>query len=208
MACVVRDTEFVTRRSLSDPASMVGATPEEVLALRPAGWLVRPFPGGHPGFRMMSPGRMPGSAGTISVHGATPGFRYFTTRPQPRVFILNCVLEHPLLVEVLSSWSTSFGGSDVSVSEIPHLARATENLVRDGLITVYEDPLVGAELTLVPQARAVLVVTDPLNWWRDEDDETVPAATSVFALDITGLGRRHLTAVRDKPRGRWLRRRA
>lgn len=57
---------LVTGRSLSDPASMVGATPEELLALKPPGWLVRPFPGGHPGFRMMSPGRLPGSLGTVS----------------------------------------------------------------------------------------------------------------------------------------------
>lgn len=187
---------------------MVGATPEEVLALTPPGWLVRPFPGGHPGFRMMSPGRLPGSSGTISVHGPTPEFQYFETRPQPRLFMLNCVLEHPVLVEVLSSWSGSSGDIGDVASEIPQLARATENLVRDGLITVYEDDLVGDELTLLPRDRAVRVVADRLNWWRDEDDVTVPAATSVFALDITALGRRHhLAAVGGKPRGRWFRRR-
>jgi hypothetical protein len=193
---------------LSDPASMAGATPEEVLALKPPGWLVRPFPGGHTGFRMVSPGRMPGSLGTISVHGPTSGFRSFPSRPPLRAFLLNCVLEHPLLVEVLASWTGSYGTDDRS-SEIPQLAAATENLVRDGLITVHEDDLIGDELRLLPRDLAVRAVADPLNWWRDEDDETVPAANSVYALDITDLGRRHhLGAAGAKPRGRWFRRRA
>jgi hypothetical protein len=58
----------------------------------------------------------------------------------------------------------------------------------------------------LPKDLAVRAVADPLNWWRDEDDEAVPAATSVFALDLTALGRRHhLAAVTGKRRARWFR---
>lgn len=185
----------MTRRSLSDPASLVGASAEEILALKPEGWLVRPFPGGHPGFRMVSPGRLPGAAGTVSYHGPTPGFLTFSTRPQPPVFVLNSALEHPLLVEVLREWSMSGGALD----DVPELARWTGRLVRDGLVTVHEDHLVGVELTPVPRDQAERVVADPLNWWRDEDDATVPAATSVFALDATESGRRHLAALGAEP---------
>jgi hypothetical protein len=64
----VVDTGAMPRRSLADPQSMVGATPEEVPALKPSGWLVRPLPGGRSGFLMISPGKMPGSLGTISFH--------------------------------------------------------------------------------------------------------------------------------------------
>lgn len=154
---VVRDTVIVSKRRLSDPTPMAEARPEEVLALKPPGWLVRPFSGEHPGFRMMNPGRMTDGPGTVSVHDPTPEFRSFKIRPHLQVVILNCVLEHPLLVEALSSWSTSFGSSDAPASEIPQLARTTENLIWDNLIAEHEDPLVGAELTVSPQAvrRAV-----------------------------------------------------
>jgi hypothetical protein len=119
------------------------------------------------------------------------------------VFVLNCALEHPLLVEVLASWSASDDGAAGAVNDVPRLARATENLVGDGLVAVYEDDLVGEELTLLPQDRAARVVADPLNWWRDEDDATVSAATSVFVLDIPEPDQ---TA--HEPRRRWLGRRA
>ncbi len=172
--------------------------------MKPEGWLVRPFPGGHPGFRMMSPGRMPG-AGTMSYYGPTPDFRHFAEPPPPWLFVLNCAVEHSLLVEVLASWAVSPDGPGAAAGDIPLLATTTEHLVRDGLVEVYEDRLVGDELPRLGRDRAVRVVADPLNWWRADDDETVPPATSVFALDITKLGRRYLLAG-DKPRGRWRRR--
>jgi hypothetical protein len=144
---------------------------------------------------------MPGSYGTISYHSPTPDFRYFAERPPPWKFVLNCAVEHSLLVEVLRSWA-----EPVVVADIPQLATATEHLVRDGLVEVYEDRFVGEELTLLGRDGAVRAVADPQNWWRADDDETVPPATSVFALDITTLGRRHLLAG-DQRRGGWLRRR-
>ena len=75
------ETCLVPKRNLLDPQSTVGATAEEFLALKPPGWLVRPLPGGRPGFRMISPDKMPGAYGTVTYYGSgSPDWLRFPTK--------------------------------------------------------------------------------------------------------------------------------
>jgi len=179
---------FKKRRRLSRPASMAGASEAELLALKPVGWLLRPMP--VKGWRMISPGSLPGALGVISyVAGGAPGFRAFARRPSARIFTLNSACERPLLVEVLRDWS-SVANLEKATGEVPVLAEALEGLLRDGAITVYEDPLEGDELNLdVELDKAVAAVRDPHNYWRDADADP---ARSIFGIMITENGRQLL----------------
>lgn len=190
----------MVKRSLSDPASMVGATAEEVLALKPPGWLVRPFPAGQAGFRMISPGKMPGGRGTISYYGGgTRNWQHFRTKPEPWLFVLNSAAEHQLLVEILAAWALPAESAGAAASDIPRLADAAARLIRDRLAQVYLDPLDQDELLLLEEAQAVRAVADVRNWWRDEDDPAAEAATFVLAMSTTQKGRKRLAAV-TRPR--------
>lgn len=169
---------------------MRGVSAEQVLAMKPPGWLVRPFPAGHGGFKMISPGRMPGARGVIGWYeGGRPGLRTFAEKPAPREFVLNSALEQPMLVEVLAAWARPADSAGAAVSTIPMLSAVTQQLVRDDALRVYEDPLLGDELRLLDRRDALEAVADPLNWWRDEADARVPAAASVIVLDATATGR-------------------
>lgn len=199
------DTRAVPRRSLSDPQSMVGATPEELLALKPPGWLVRPLPGGSPGFRMISPGKMPGSQGTVTYHpGGSPGYLRFSAKPEPRLFVLNSAAEQQLLAEILAGWALPAESAGSAAPDIPRLADAAQRLVRDSLVDVYRDPLDTDDLVLLPRNDAATAVADPQNWWRDDSDPATEPASSVFALSITGKGRKALAATAQRqPRRPW-----
>lgn len=123
--CTVVETGGVPRRSLSDPQSMAGATAAEVLALKPPGWLVWPLPGGAAGFRMISPGKMPGSLGVITVHtGGSSGVLSFSARPEPWLFVLNGAAEMQMLVEILAAWALPAESPGAAVPDIPVLAGA------------------------------------------------------------------------------------
>jgi hypothetical protein len=197
------------RRSLSDPQSVVGATAEELLALKPPGWLVRPLPGGRPGFRLISPGKMPGSLGTVTFHGGgSPGWLHFSSKPEPWMFVLNSAVELQMLAEILAGWALPAESAGAAAPDIPRLADAAQWLVRDGLVDVYQDPLDTDELILVDARDAASAVADPQNWWRDDSDPATEPASSVFALSITEQGRRALASIaKPKPRSRpWHRR--
>jgi hypothetical protein len=188
-------TVEVVKRSLSDPASMAGATAEEVLALKPSGWLVRPFPAGRAGFRMVSPGKMPGALGTISYYGGgSPGWRDFRTKPEPWLFVLNSATAHQLLVEILAAWALPAESAGAAASDIPRLADATGGLIRDRLVQVHLDPLDQDELLLLDPAQAMSAVADVRNWWRDENDQAAEPATFVLAVSITEKGRKRLAS--------------
>src|ERR1043165_5022204 len=121
---------------------MVGVTPEQLLQMKPPGWIVRPHPPGVAGFRMFGPGNLPGQSGSISWHAATPGWRSFEQRPDPRTFVLNAAQEHPMLVEVLRAWvGEDLSSRPTAPPEVITLAGATELLVQEGLICVYRDDL-------------------------------------------------------------------
>jgi hypothetical protein len=168
---------------------MAGATAEEMLALKPPGWLVRPLPAGRPGFRMISPGKMSGSYGTVSFHrGGSPGVLRFSARPEPWLFVLNSAAEHLMLVEILAGWASPAASPGAAVSDIPRLAGAAQRLVRDRLVQVYLDPLDSSELVAVHGEQAEDAVADPQNWWRDDDDASAEPATQVFALSFTEKG--------------------
>lgn len=202
------DNKVVPRRSLSDPKSLVGATQEELLALKPPGWLVRPLPGGSPGFRMISPGTMPGSQGTVTYYsGGSSSYLCLPAKPEPWLFVLNCAVEHELLAEILAAWAPPAGTAGSASPDIPRLADAAQRLVRDGLVDVYRDPLDTDDLVLLPRNDAVTAVADPQNWWRDDSDPATEPASSVFALSITGKGRKVLASTaqprRRRPWRRW-----
>lgn len=62
-----------TVRSLVNPASMVGATLDQVRAMVPEGWIERPL-AKLSGVRFLAPGSTPGSRGYIEyVEGGAPG---------------------------------------------------------------------------------------------------------------------------------------
>lgn len=172
---------------------MVGVTPEQLLQMKPAGWIVRPHPPGIAGFRMLSPGNLPGQSGSISWHDATPGWQQFDRRPDPRTFVLNAALEHPMLTEVLRQWAQADLSSGVAAApEVSALAGATESLVREGLVCVYRDDLDddAADLLLLAVSPACAAVSDGRNWWRDELVEDPDPARSVFVLQVTDRHRR------------------
>jgi hypothetical protein len=193
----------VTKRDFSDPSSMVGATREEVLAMLPPDWLVRPFPPGRGGFQMISPGRMPGAAGVIGWHeGGRAGFRTFAEKPGPRVFVLNQAVEQPLLVAVLAAWALPATSANAALGDIPHIAAAAQSLVRDRRVAVFEDPLHGDVLTRLSTTEALAALGDPSNWWRDENDDDHEDARSLFVLDITDAGATELATL-DQAKPRW-----
>lgn len=172
-----------------DPRALVGATPDELLAMKPAGWLVRPYPAGAEGFRMISPGWMPGAAGIAAFHPGAPGYRIFDRRPAPDLFVLNAALEHPLLVEMLQEW---VAGDEQPAGQIGVLSEAVASLIQERLLEVDEDDLQGPTLKRLEPVRALRVVGDPVNWWRAEDDTTVPPASYVYTVTATAKGRQAL----------------
>jgi hypothetical protein len=193
----------MVERRFDDPQSMIGITAEELLAMKPDGWLVRPHPPGHDGFRMISPGKLPGGYGSISWHGPTPGFLRFEERPEPRLWVLNQSLEAPSFADLLRSWigdcpsdpREAAAGTDL-------LARASEFLVAKRWVVVFEDPLEGDSLKFPSDRRAVDAIRDPMNWWRSEEDPSVVRARSVFLLDVTDPGRSELAGGASSPRRR------
>lgn len=183
---------------------MVGASPEDLLALKPAGWLVRPLPGGCEGFRMISPGMMPGAEGTVGCYASgAPDRVGFPAKPEPWLFVLNSATEHLLLVEILAAWARPAESPGTAVSEIPRLADATQRLVRDRLIQVYLDPLDTDALLPLKDDQASSAIADARNWWRDEDDPTMEPATSILAISITEKGRKTLAAAARPRSGFW-----
>jgi hypothetical protein len=185
----------VVKRRLSDPASMVGATAEELLALKPPGWLVRPLPASRRGFRIISPGKMPGGRGTIAYHsGGTRGWLQLPDHPEPWLFVLNSATEHPLLVEILAGWALPAESAGTAASDIPRLAEATGRLIGDDLVHVYLDPLDRDDLVLLDRDRALREVADVRNWWRDENDQAVEPATFILAVSITDRGSKRLAS--------------
>lgn len=184
---------------------MVGASPEQVLARKPPGWLERPLPGGRPGFRMISPGKMPGSRGAVTYYGSgSPEWLDFPTKPEPWLFVLNSAAEHELLVQILAAWALPAESPGAAVSDIPRLADATQRLVRDHLIQVFRDSLDSEPALPLEGEQAINAVADAHNWWRDETDATVEPATSILAIAITDQGREKLARAAHPSRsGFW-----
>lgn len=125
---------------------MVGVSADEILAMKPSGWLVRPFGAGRAGFRMISPGPMPGAYGNVCHHPATPGFQVFAERPEPDLFVLNRALEHPQLVDLLVRWCRD---DEQPQPTVPVLSAAVESLLARRLVDVYEDDLHSPTLLLL-----------------------------------------------------------
>lgn len=197
------ETVVVVERSLSDPASLVGASAEELLALKPPGWLVRPLPGGGGGFRMISPGKMPGGRGTITCCTETRGWVQLPDSPEPWLLVLNSATEHMLLVEILADWARPAHSAGAAASDIPRLADATGRLIRAGLVQIYLDPLDREELELVERDRAMREVADVRNWWRDENDQTTDPAAFILAVSITDKGIKRLASAAGPRPSRW-----
>lgn len=173
-------------RNLSKPETMVGVSGEELRAMCPPGWLVRPFPAPHPGFRLLAPDALPGSTGVITFYGgAIRGVRRFESRPSPADFLLNVALEHPTLVEALKGWM-DFDPAKTDVERsIDELVAALTRLVTDGTIAVHEDPLDGDQdeiRRLSPQEAAVAVSSHD-RWWIDPDRSADARAASVLVID-------------------------
>lgn len=189
------ETVVVVERSLSDPASLVGASAEELLALKPPGWLIRPLPGGRGGFRMISPGKMPGGRGTITCHTGTRGWVQLPDHPEPWLLVLNSATEHMLLVEILADWARPAHSAGAAAADIPRLADATGRLIRAGLVQLYLDPLDRDELEPVGRGRALREVADVRNWWRDENDQATGPAAFILAVSITDKGIKRLAEV-------------
>lgn len=182
---------------------MVGASAEELLALKPAGWLVRPLPGGRGGFRMISPGKMPGGRGTVTYYPGTRGWVPLPDLPEPWLLVLNSATEHKLLVEILAEWAQPAESAGAAASDIPRLAAATGRLIRKGLIQVYLDRLDREELELLERDRALREVADARNWWRDQNDQAVEPAAFILAVSVTEQGIKRLSsAARQRP-SRW-----
>jgi hypothetical protein len=185
----------MVKRSLSDPRSLVGASLDEIRALKPEGWLMRPLPPGRSGFQMLSPSKMPGARGRVSVRPGGCGFRTFGARPAPWLFVLNSAAEQSLLAEILENWARAVGdGPATHLADISLLAGAARRLAQDRLIQAYLDPLEGDELVPLGDDQVLSTLADAQNWWRDEDDPDTPAATSLIALDITKAGEEALAA--------------
>jgi hypothetical protein len=193
----------MVERRFDDPQSMVGITADELLRMKPDGWLVRPHPPGHEGFRMISPGKLPGGYGSIAWHGATPGFLRFTERPEPGLWVLNQSLEAPSFADLLRSWIGDYPADHTQAAPaIEVLVQSSEWLLANGFVVVFEDRLEGDVLDLVPAARARDAIRDPLNWWRSERDPSTVSAHSVFLLDATNPGRAELARAASRPRRR------
>ncbi|GAA4202257.1 hypothetical protein [Actinocatenispora rupis] len=175
-------------RDFANPRSMAGLSADEILAMKPAGWLVRPFGAGRAGFRMISPGPMPGAYGSVCHHPATPGFQVFAERPEPDLFVLNRALEHPQLVDLLVRWCRD---DEQPQPTVPVLSAAVESLLARRLVDVYEDDLHSPTLLLLGQPDARRAVREPLNWWRAADG-TDGSAESVYLVATTARGRRAL----------------
>ena len=194
---------MVVKRSLSDPASMAGATAEELLALKPPGWLIRPLPGGHGGFRIISPGKMPGGRGTITYYTGTRGWVQLPDHPEPWLLVLNSATEHKLLVEILAEWARPAESAGAAASDVPRLADATGRLIRAGLVQIYLDHLDREELDLVERDRALREVADARNWWRDENDQATDPAAFILAVSITDKGIKRLASAAGPRSSRW-----
>lgn len=70
---------------------------------------------------------------------------------------------------------TAYQSAGAAGAGIPRIADAAQQLIRDGLIRVYLGPL-------------------DSDWWRDDNDLSVEAATSILGIGITERGRLALAA--------------
>jgi hypothetical protein len=185
------------RRSLTDPSSLVGVTGDELLALKPAGWIARPLPGRAGGFRLLSPGKQPGADGIITfVKGGSPGVLRLAGESRIELRVLNAAAEHMTLLQLFDDVAAVYGEMRPdAIARLPSLIHATQASVHSGLVEVYRDPLEGDEIPLLTQLEAVRALADPLNWWRDERDPGIQPAIDLFALEVTDKGREALFAI-------------
>jgi hypothetical protein len=194
----------MVERRFSEPQSLVGASADEVLAMKPEGWLVRPFPEGVGGFRMLSPGKMPGRDGIIEYHvGGSPNFVANMVGPTPAAHVLNGAAESQQLVDILNSGVDPDVPAEDRRAAVAELIPAASWLVAHGRIRVYEDDLISAELRLLDRKSAIHEVEQIRNWWVDETDSNDIAVTSVYVTQITAKGVRELLRTRRRaPRPR------
>jgi hypothetical protein len=193
----------MVERRLNDPASMAGASVEELMALRPEGWLTRPMPNGRGGFRWLAPGKLPGQDGfTGYFTEKTHALRLDGVTATPALHILNHSAEfHPL-----SDIATDANGKNTDAarrrSSIAGCMRETRTLLHRKLITVWEDDLIGPELRELPSGEAEIVLANPTNWWTDEENFGEYQRQAIYVLAITDAGIGALrTAVREFNRG-------
>lgn len=187
----------MVERNFSDPESMVGATAEEVAAMKPEGWLIRPFPDGRQGFQMLDPGTPAGAIGSISYHFGTPGFRVFTTRPPTPIFILNEALEMPTVGTLARGYSGTVDGS-YTATDVSILADAALLLLKSGLIQLWEDSLGADDAVLLKKSPATSALEDRSNWLPSASRAPVSSKPALF-LDITKKGRDALRDLDRKP---------
>jgi hypothetical protein len=181
----------MVERSFSVPESLAGATPEEVAAMMPEGWIIRPFPDGRTGFQMLDPGKLPGGLGSISYHDRIPDYLSFTSRPPAELFVLNESLECPTLSTLARSFTDDIEGTH-NAGDLRSLTTAAAALVRSGHVRVWEDSLGASPAVLLRERQARAAVLEHPNWFREETDAGVARATSVFMLDTTAKGRSSL----------------
>lgn len=177
--------------------SLVGASPEKATqVLGREGDIRRPLPPGRNGFRLLNPGKMPGSKRSVNVLPGGCGFKNWEGRLPPSLFVLNRAAEQPPLAEVLQAWADAPGRNPGEyVNDVPVLATAAQDLIQNRLICAYLDDLHSEELTRLRKRRASRELADPLNWWRDEDDPAVPHADHLIVLDITDQGQNLLARI-------------
>jgi hypothetical protein len=187
----------MAQRDFSDPESMAGATAEEVAAMKPEGWLVRPFPDRRRGFQMLDPWMPPGAVGSISYHFGTPGYRTFSTRPPTPIFILNEALEMPSLGTLAREYADAVDGSEADAG-ISSLIPFSIGLLRARLIRLWEDTLGCEEAVLLDRSRGVKALEDTSNW-LSRDTQSPTRAQSALFLDVTRKGRKVLRELDRKP---------
>jgi hypothetical protein len=143
---------------------------------------------------------MPGAQRSMSLLPGGCGFRTFNGRPPTRLFVLNRAAEQPPLTEVLQAWAGAPGRHPGDyLNDVPALATAAQQLVRDRLISAYLDDLQSEELARLRKRRALREIADPVNWWRDDEDAAVPAADHLIVLDITDKGQEALGSITYSP---------
>jgi hypothetical protein len=178
---------------------MVGVTGDELLAMKPAGWITRPLPRGAGGFRLLSPGTTPGADGVITyVAGGAPGVLRLTGEAPIDVRVLNAAAGHLTLLELLDDVAAAGETRREAMGRLPLLARAAQASVEGGLVEVYRDPLDGDEIPLLTAHEAVPALGDPLNWWRDDRQPGIQPATDVYSLEVTARGRDALLALSQR----------
>lgn len=112
-----------------------------------------------------------------------------------------CVLfsaaEKSMLIGVLANWEPELDWPG-RAQNISRLAAAATDLLRAGLIQVYEQHLGGGDARLLAEPEAFAVLSDPDSWWRaenaGEDDAEVAGAgdgergDSYCSLAVTDAG--------------------